>query len=119
MKHVTSKTLLLAVTLVAGSYFSSCKNKAKEPDTTTTTVAPASIDTSSVQAPTITVSPDNALNTGIKDATKDFPGVTATVNEGEVTLAGNVSSRDQLQKVMMSINSLHPKKVTNNIKVGK
>ena len=118
MKHVTSRTLLLAVALVAGSYFSSCKSKTTEPETTTT-VAPESIDTSTVTAPPITVSPDDSLNTGLKDATKDFPGVTATVNNGEVTLAGNVSSRDQLQRVMASVNSLHPKKVTNNIKVGK
>ena len=51
-----------------------------------------------------------------KDAVKDFPGVTANVNNGEVTLTGNIT-RDKLPKLMQSVNAMHPKKVNNNLTI--
>jgi osmotically-inducible protein OsmY len=56
------------------------------------------------------------LSSGVRDATKDFPGVNATVNNGEVTLTGNIK-RDRLPTLMQSVQSLHPRKVNNNLTV--
>ena len=67
-------------------------------------------------APPVTVSPDSNLEAGLRDATKDYPGVMATVSNGEVTLTGTIE-RSKLPKLMQSINSLNPKKVNNNLTV--
>jgi len=102
--------LPLALALGAGG-FSACKSKSTNQETTTTTSA----DTTTYTAP-VQISSDDSLNTGIKDATKDFHGINATVNNGEVTLTGNIK-RDRLPTLMQSIQSLHPKKVINNLTV--
>ena len=93
---------------------SSCKDKAKDTDDTTTptsvdTVSTPSMDTSS----TVT---DDALRTQLTDATKDYPDVTATVNNGEVTLTGTVS-REKLPKLMQAVQALNPKKVNNDLTI--
>ncbi len=64
----------------------------------------------------VEVSTDNALETGLRDATKNFPGVNATVSNGEVTLTGEIK-RDRLPTLMKAINSLNPKKVNNNLTI--
>ncbi len=63
-----------------------------------------------------TVSTDAALNQGVTDATKDFPTVKATVNNGEITLTGTIK-RSDLTKLMQSLNSLHPAKINNQLTV--
>ncbi len=62
------------------------------------------------------VSPDDTLTQGVKDATKDFPTVTAAVSNGEITLTGNIKRAD-LQRLMQSLNSLHPKKINNQLTI--
>jgi osmotically-inducible protein OsmY len=52
----------------------------------------------------------------LRDATKDFPGVQATVNNGEVTLTGTIS-REKLPKLMQSVQALNPTKVNNNLTI--
>lgn len=101
--------LMLVAALTGGFTWSSCKNK-KSTTTTNTT----SVDTTNT-AP-VEISTDDQLTNGVKDATKDFPGVAATVNNGEVTLTGNIK-RDRLPTLMQSINSLNPKKVNNNLTI--
>lgn len=64
----------------------------------------------------VEVSPDAALETGVRDATKDYPGVTANVANGEVTLTGTIE-RDRLPSLMQSLHALNPKKVNNNLTV--
>ena len=100
--------------LLSTGVFSACKSKKTETTETTTTT---NADTATNVAP-VQISPDDSLTTGVRDATKDFPGVTATVNNGEVTLTGNIK-RDRLQTLMQSIHALHPKKVNNNLTVEK
>lgn len=117
MKQLTCK-LLLGVTLMSGTFFTACKNKAKENESTesTTTVAPAQIDTTPTPPP-ITAAPDDALTTGVRDATKDYPGVTANVENGEITLSGEIT-RAKLTPMMQALNSLHAKKINrDNLKV--
>ena len=96
--------------LSGGIVLPSCKNKNK--DTTTNTTVNA--DTTN-KAP-VEVATDDQLSSGVKDATKDFPGVTASVHNGEVTLTGTIK-RDRLPILMQSIHSLNPKKVNNNLTV--
>ena len=76
-------------------------------------VTPA-IVTPSFTAPVIAA--DDALTTGIKDATKDFPTVNALVNDGVVSLTGSIS-KASLPKLMQSISALRPKKIDNKLTV--
>ena len=110
--HIMKKTIIhltLLVSLIGGMTLPSCKNKKADTNTNTTTV-----DTTNT-APVV-IANDDELTKGVNDATKDFPGVTASVNNGEVTLTGTIK-RDRLPTLMQSINSLHPKKVNNNLTI--
>lgn len=60
---------------------------------------------------------DSTLTTGVVDATKDFPGVTATVNDGEITLTGKIK-KDDLDRLMQSLNSLRAAKFLMNSKLN-
>jgi hypothetical protein len=67
------------------------------------------------QAP-VTISPDDTLSKNVKDAIAGYPGVNATVTDGVVTLTGEIK-RANLQKLMMSLQSLHPKKIDNKLTI--
>lgn len=66
--------------------------------------------------PAPVVNPDSALTQGVTDATKDFPTVTATVNNGEITLTGSIKRAD-LTKLMQTLNTLHPTKINNQLTI--
>ena len=77
------------------------------------------VNNTTTPAPIVTpvvVSPDDALNSSVKDATKDFPTVMASVADGVVTLTGNIT-KASLPKLMMGLSSLHPKKIENKLTV--
>jgi len=99
--------LFFAIAL-AGVQLTSCKGKKTEstqtPTTETTSTAP------------VEIAEDSTLTNGVRDATKDYPGVNASVNDGEVTLTGTIE-RDRLPNLMESIHALHPKKVNNNLTI--
>lgn len=59
---------------------------------------------------------DDALTSGVMDATKDHPTVKASINNGVVTLTGEIK-RDQLSKLMMTLNTLNPKKIENQLTI--
>jgi hypothetical protein len=107
MKRIFLQLSLIAV-LGCGFTLTSCKDKAKE-TTTTTTTNPEVTTTAPVE-----VSGDETLRTGLTDATKDFPGVTSSVNNGEVTLTGTIK-RDDLPRLMSAVNGMNPKKVNNQL----
>ena len=88
---------------------SSCKGKSDKNTTNTTQDSTSATTTAPVE-----VSPDETLRNGVKDATKDYPTVTASVADGEVTLTGTLE-RSKLPALMQSINSLNPKKVNNQL----
>lgn len=67
-------------------------------------------------APPVVVSPDAPLQQAVQDATKDYPTVTATVLDGVITLNGTLT-KDKLKQLMMSLNSLKPKKIENKLTV--
>ena len=104
---------ILAVLLLAEFTVQSCKNKSADTDTITTNTT--TIDTANTAAP-VTISSDDSLRNGVTDATKDYPGVTATVNNGVITLTGEIQ-RDRLSNLMQSLNALHPQKIDNNLTV--
>lgn len=114
MKQSIFKVAICAIALSASVSFTSCKGKSKDADQTTTTTTPT---TSQAPAPApVEISADDALQTGVKDATKDFPGVNATVNNGEITLTGDIE-RSKLPTLMQSLNSLRPKKINNQLNI--
>jgi hypothetical protein len=112
MKQISFKSLLFAATIAAGLNLASCKNKSK--DTAPTTSTSSDSNNANMSAPE--VSSDDALNRGVTDATKDYPGVSATVNNGEVTLTGSIE-RDKLPKLMQSVQALSPRKVNNQLTI--
>ncbi len=100
--------LSLITVLVVGF---SCKSKKQEAPATPTT-----IDTIA-KTPTapVTINPDDALTSGVKDATKDFPDVNATVSGGVITLTGTIE-KSRYITLKQSLDALHPKQVVNNLK---
>jgi len=68
------------------------------------------------QAAPVTVSADDALMKGVTDAIKDYSGVKADVKDGMITLTGTIKKAD-LSKLMMSLNTLKPKKINNQLTV--
>lgn len=112
MKPLSVKVVLMILFLFSSLEFTACKNKNKDSTTTTTSV---DSNNSYTNAP-VEVSSDTELENGLRDATKDYPGVTATASNGEVTLTGTIE-RDKLPKLMQSVHALNPKKVNNQLTV--
>lgn len=107
--------MVLAVVLCAGVAVQSCKNKDNKTDTTTTTTT---VDTPATYTPPVTVASDEALRKGVMDATKDFSGVTATVQDSVIVLSGNINKKDN-QRLTETLNSLRPKRIDRtNLKVN-
>lgn len=68
------------------------------------------------EAAPVVVSTDDALTTSVRDATKDHPGVTATVTDGVITLTGTID-RASLPILMQKLNGLQPKKIDNQLTI--
>ncbi|RYF87770.1 MAG: BON domain-containing protein [Chitinophagaceae bacterium] len=64
----------------------------------------------------VVITADDPLATAVKDATKDFPTVTATVAGGVVTLSGELT-KAKLPTLMQALNSLKPKKIENKLTI--
>lgn len=73
------------------------------------TTPPAPVSTAPVE-----ITADDPLMSAVRDATKDYPTVTATVADGVITLTGEIS-KASLPKLMMALNSLKPKKIENKL----
>jgi osmotically-inducible protein OsmY len=68
--------------------------------------------------PPVEIAADDPLTKSVADAVKDYQGVVATVKDGMITLTGEVS-KDKLQKLMMALQALKPKKVDASALVKK
>ena len=64
----------------------------------------------------VVIAADDPLTRGVTDATKDYPTVKASVNDGVITLTGEIK-RPDLKKLMESLHSLHPKKIDNKLTI--
>ncbi|MBV9986330.1 MAG: BON domain-containing protein [Chitinophagaceae bacterium] len=59
----------------------------------------------------VTIAPSGALQQGVIDATKDYPEVTATVNDqGEIVVTGQVTA-DRWKRLKVALDALNPKRV--------
>jgi len=74
------------------------------------------IPSPAAQSAPVTIAEDDTLTRNVNDAIKDYPGVKATVKDGVITLTG-VIKRSNLQKLMMSLQSLKPKKIDNQLTI--
>lgn len=112
----TALTLFLSAALFTFSCKDKKEDKGMDANSTNNTGRDVTGDTSittTEPAPTTTatISEDQ-----LKDAIKDYPDVTATVNNGEVTLTGSVK-RSELPKLMQRVQALNPTKVNNNLTI--
>ena len=58
----------------------------------------------------VQITPDDPLTSAVKDATKDYPTVTATVNDGVISVSGEIKSTSW-KKLKPALDGLKPKKV--------
>ena len=112
MKHL--RNLFLSAIVVTGIGLNACNNKSatEKNDTSKDTVT---ITNPTTPAP-VEIGTDEALKNGIQDATKDYPTVNASVSNGEITLTGEIQ-KDRLPQLLQALNSLHPKKINNNLTI--
>ena len=68
-----------------------------------------------VVAPVV-INADEELIKAVTDATKDYPTVKASVKDGVITLTGELK-RDSNRKLMMTLNTLKPKKIDNQLTI--
>lgn len=115
MKTLNFKVVLVAIMCAASVYLTACKSKPKETQATEAPSTTTPEQTAPAPAP-VEISNDNALTAGVRDATKDYPGVKADVNNGEITLTGEIQ-RSRLPNLMQSLNSLKPKKINNQLTI--
>lgn len=64
----------------------------------------------------VVITADDPLSKGVMDATRDYPTVKASVNDGVITLTGEIR-RPDLKKLMESLHSLKPKKIDNKLTI--
>ena len=64
-----------------------------------------------------TITPDNMLSEKVNQILTDYPLVTATVNDGMITLNGTIE-RAELPDLMKKLNETQPKKVENLLKIN-
>lgn len=60
--------------------------------------------------PPVEIAADDPLTKAVADALKAYPKVSSSVKDGVITLTGEIAKND-LQKLMMSLQALKPKKV--------
>ena len=106
----TKILLFIFIVVFAAVSFPSCKSKSKQ--NTDATPAP---DTSMSATPAQTapvIASEDALRTGVTDALKDYPSVKGEVSDSVIVLTGDIKRADW-QKLMPTLNSLHPKRVNS------
>lgn len=69
--------------------------------------------------PPVEITADDPLTSAVKDATKDYPTVTATVKDGVISVSGELKS-DSWKKLKMALDGLKPKRVdASGLKISK
>lgn len=67
--------------------------------------------------PPVEITADDPLSAAVRDATKDYPTVNASVSDGVITVTGEIKSASW-RKLKMALDGLKPKKVdASNLKV--
>lgn len=108
MKRLFLSSALLAL-LVFGY---SCKSKDKTDTNTTTPTETTTTPTTPTSAP-VDVASDDALRSGVTDATKDIKGLTSRVENGVIYLTGTISREDNM-RITPTLTSLRPKSINRD-----
>lgn len=66
--------------------------------------------------PPVVINPDETLIATVNTVLSQFAGVAATVNQGVVTLTGEIKRAD-LPQLMQALNALNPKSIENKLTV--
>jgi hyperosmotically inducible protein len=64
----------------------------------------------------VEVTADDPLKASVDNTVRSYPGVSASVKDGVITLTGQIKRAD-LQNLMKSLNSLKPKKIENQLTI--
>jgi hypothetical protein len=118
------KTTALTLLISAALFTFSCKGKEEDKSTDANSINNAGRDvtgdtatTPTESAPQTTSPVTTITDDKLKDAIKDYPNVTAALNNsGEVTLTGSIK-RDELPALMQRVQALNPTKVNNNLSI--
>jgi hypothetical protein len=118
------KTTALTLLISAALFTFSCKGKEEDKSTDANSINNAGRDvtgdtatTPTESAPQTTSPATTITDDKLKDAIKDYPNVTAALNNsGEVTLTGSIK-RDELPALMQRVQALNPTKVNNNLSI--
>jgi len=65
----------------------------------------------------VEITADDPLKASVDNTIKAYPGVAATVNDGVITLTGQIKKAD-LQNLMKALNTLKPKKIENQLTIN-
>ena len=110
MKKLNRLCILAAV--VGALSFASCKGKDMDENATpVTTTVDTTMSTSPITPPV--VADEASLNAGVTDALKDYPAVKGEVSDSVINLSGSIK-RSDWQKLMPTLNTLHPKRVNSS-----
>ena len=70
----------------------------------------------SVTPPPVVITADDPLKASVDNTIKPYPGVNATIQNGVITLTGEIKRAD-LQQLMAALNSLKPKSIENKLTI--
>jgi hypothetical protein len=62
------------------------------------------------------ITADDPLKASVDNTIKPYPGVNATIQNGVITLTGEIKRAD-LQQLMAALNSLKPKSIENKLTI--
>jgi len=70
----------------------------------------------SITPPPVVITADDPLKASVDNTIKPYPGVNATIQNGVITLTGEIKRAD-LQQLMAALNSLKPKSIENKLTI--
>ena len=76
------------------------------------------VNNSSVAPPPVVISPDDSIKTLATTLLKDYPTLMAEVEDGVITLTGEIK-KAELTNAMQALSTLNPKKIVNKATVTK
>ena len=95
-----STRLTLVYLLLASTLFVGCSKKSSNGTT----------------PPPVVITADDPLKASVDNTIKPYPGVNATIQNGVITLTGEIKRAD-LQQLMAALNSLKPKSIDNKLTI--
>src|SRR6476659_1067551 len=104
--------LCMLAVFVTALWIASCKGKDKDENSTPAATVDTSMSASPAPPAPVVITSDEALKKGVTDALKDYPSVKAEVADSVIIVSGDIKRADW-QKLMPTLNSLHPKRVNS------